>query len=116
MFRTFQITVSITHSCDALVMQLISHGLYIRGVELVEVIHHAVLPSVDLVDKFRFKTGENLIQSRRTLRSAVDPPAKRKRSNINAALHCEDEIQDFPKEDVDIVWNPSARWTTVSST
>mmetsp|Transcript_1861 Transcript_1861/g.2929 ORF Transcript_1861/g.2929 Transcript_1861/m.2929 type:complete len:115 (-) Transcript_1861:169-513(-) len=80
--HTFQITVSDTHSCNALVMQLIFNGLHNRGVELSEMIHHAVLPSFDLADNFRFKSGENLEPSTRILCNAVAPSAKKKRGII----------------------------------
>jgi len=89
-------------------MQLIFNGLHNRGVELSEMIHHAVLPSFDLADNFRFKSGENLEPSTRILCNAMAPSANQKRGSIDATLHCEGE------EDVDIVSKPSFLWTTVS--
>lgn len=112
---SFQITVSATHSCNALVMQLISNELHLLGVELVGVTHRAVLPSAELARKFRFKTGENLEKSQRTLRSAVAPPPERRmRSNVNDVPHCEDPDQDLSEADVEVVSTASSRWTTVT--
>lgn len=110
--NTFQLTVSNTHSCDALVMHRISDKLYMNNVILEGVIHHAVLPSAAQAKKFRFKAGENLEKSQMKLRSstAQEPSAKRKREHFS--LSGNEEYQPLSKSDLDaIAYN---RWTTVT--
>ena len=56
--KTFQITISTTHSCKAMVMQLISTRLNKSNIKLNSVVHHAVLPSQEVAEKFEFKSEE----------------------------------------------------------
>lgn len=113
--NTFQLTVSNTHSCDALVMHRISDKLFMNNVILEGVIHHAVLPSAAQAKKFRFKAGENLEKSQMKLRSSTaqeEPSAKRKREHFS--LSGNEEYQPLSKSDLDaIAYN---RWTTVTVT
>jgi hypothetical protein len=80
---TFQATVSTTHSCKALIMQLVSNELFHRegnSLVLKKVIHHAVLPSQHIADQFSFDTNktEYLKDTRMTLRSSSGNSSKKR--------------------------------------
>ncbi len=68
---SFRVTVSLTHSCDALVVQLLSDGLarLDSSIALQEVSHFAVLPSKERARVFSF-TGQRTCRSRMGSRAA----------------------------------------------
>lgn len=68
---TFQVTTKLTHSCDALVMQVISNGLLHQGVVLSSVTHHAVLPTAKDARKFKFMASVNMAKADMKLLSAT---------------------------------------------
>ncbi len=92
---SFVATVSKTHSCNALVVQLVANGLHAHGIHLKRVVHHAVVPSVQCALVFEFTNQENMCKSVRALSSAaVTRPA------TNEILEWE-EPADFRKLDED---------------
>jgi hypothetical protein len=69
--RTFQATVSTTHSEDGSIVQRVNQILLnVFGKTIHEVVHHAVVPSLEIALNFSWKDRANLEKVVRTTRSA----------------------------------------------
>lgn len=114
--RTFQATVSTTHSCDATIVQAICDGLAKQMIGMSKVIHHAVVPSKVAAASFRFDAGVAMQRCNRVTRS--DTSGKRSRSDVDRAMSSWGETAAFDfdlGEDSGVCdFNPGGLWSILA--
>jgi hypothetical protein len=103
--ESYQVNVSTTHSCNGLVFQKINDLLLNHKIRILKVEHHAVLPSLDILNKFQWKTAECFTLSETELRPVIGKPDSIPKSSLEVPAKPESRKRMRREEFLHEHWN-----------